>query len=53
MVNIDVMQFEDILSRPDPNEDLPELVDPRLEDNYPLDSVIKVISHSSRQANYG
>ncbi|KAB1201543.1 Chitin elicitor receptor kinase 1 [Morella rubra] len=37
-----VTLFEDILSRPDPNEDLPELVDPRLEDNYPLDSVIKM-----------
>lgn len=37
------MQFEDVLSRPDPKEDLRKLVDPRLGDNYPLDSVSKVI----------
>ncbi|KAB1201544.1 Chitin elicitor receptor kinase 1 [Morella rubra] len=42
VVNIDVMQFEDILSRPDPDVDLPGLVDPRLEDNYPLHSVCKM-----------
>lgn len=42
MVNL--FQFEDVLSQPDPREDLEKLVDPRLGDNYPLDSVLKVIS---------
>ncbi|KAJ7946331.1 putative Receptor protein kinase [Quillaja saponaria] len=37
-----VALFEDVLSEPDPREDLPKLVDPRLGDNYPLDSVLKM-----------
>jgi hypothetical protein len=36
------MQFEGVLSQPDPTEDLRKLVDPRLGDNYPVDSVRKV-----------
>ena len=36
------MQFEGVLSQPDPTEDLCKLVDPRLGDNYPIDSVRKV-----------
>ena len=39
-----VMQFEGILNQPDPTEDLQKLVDPRIEDNYPIDSVRKVSS---------
>ncbi|XP_031260054.1 calcium permeable stress-gated cation channel 1-like [Pistacia vera] len=34
--------FEDVLSQPDPREDLEKLVDPRLGDNYPFDSVLKM-----------
>ena len=41
-----MMQFEDVLSQPDPEEDLHKLVDPRFGDDYPFDSVQKVISHS-------
>ncbi|XP_057786498.1 chitin elicitor receptor kinase 1-like [Salvia miltiorrhiza] len=37
-----VALFEDVLSQPDPTEDLKKLIDPRLGDNYPLDSVLKV-----------
>ncbi|XP_015574289.1 lysM domain receptor-like kinase 3 isoform X1 [Ricinus communis] len=37
-----VALFEDVLSQPDSNEDLCKLVDPRLGDNYPLDSVHKM-----------
>ncbi|KAG9159900.1 hypothetical protein Leryth_005658 [Lithospermum erythrorhizon] len=37
-----VALFEDVLSKPDSKEDLRQLVDPRLEDNYPLDSVYKL-----------
>lgn len=36
------MQFEEVLGLSDPKEDLRQLVDPRLGDNYPLDSVFKV-----------
>lgn len=39
-----VLQFEDVLNQPDAKEDLRKLVDPLLEDNYPIDSVHKVIS---------
>lgn len=35
-------QFEEVLNLPDPIEDLRKLVDPRLGDNCPLDSVLKV-----------
>ncbi|OVA03425.1 Protein kinase domain [Macleaya cordata] len=34
--------FEDVLNQPDPREELCKLVDPRLGDNYPLDSVFKM-----------
>ncbi|OVA09750.1 Protein kinase domain [Macleaya cordata] len=34
--------FEDVLNRPDPRDDLRMLVDPKLGDNYPLDSVLKM-----------
>ncbi|KAJ0018826.1 hypothetical protein Pint_09815 [Pistacia integerrima] len=37
-----VALFEDVLSQPDPREDLEKLVDPRLGDNYPFDSVLKM-----------
>nr|AWI66667.1 lysine motif-containing receptor-like kinase 1-1 protein [Vitis vinifera]WBP50028.1 LysM receptor-like kinase 1-1 [Vitis vinifera] len=37
-----VALFEDVLNKPDPREDLRRLVDARLEDNYPLDSVRKM-----------
>jgi chitin elicitor receptor kinase 1 len=37
-----VALFEAALSRPDPREDLYKLVDPRLGDNYPLDSIYKM-----------
>jgi len=35
---VDLLQFEDVLRQPDPRENLPKLVDPRLGDDYPLDS---------------
>ncbi|KAF7145080.1 hypothetical protein RHSIM_Rhsim04G0052000 [Rhododendron simsii] len=34
--------FEEALNKPDPREDLCKLIDPRLGDNYPLDSVLKM-----------
>ncbi|KAI8558265.1 hypothetical protein RHMOL_Rhmol04G0077200 [Rhododendron molle] len=34
--------FEEALDKPDPRDDLCKLVDPRLGDNYPLDSVCEV-----------
>ncbi|XP_015578589.2 lysM domain receptor-like kinase 3 isoform X1 [Ricinus communis] len=37
-----VALFEDVLNQPDPKEDVRKLVDPRLGDNYPLDSVRKM-----------
>ncbi|XP_061340784.1 chitin elicitor receptor kinase 1-like [Gastrolobium bilobum] len=37
-----VALFEEILDQPDPKEDLRKLVDPRLGDNYSLDSVFKI-----------
>ncbi|KAI4331038.1 hypothetical protein MLD38_029267 [Melastoma candidum] len=37
-----VALFEEVLSRPDPKDDLCKLIDPRLGDNYPLDSVLKM-----------
>lgn len=36
------LQFEEVLNQQNPEENLRELVDPRLGDNYPLDSVYKV-----------
>lgn len=37
-----VALFEDVINQPDPRDDLCKLVDPRLEDNYPIDSVRKM-----------
>ncbi|PKA47588.1 Chitin elicitor receptor kinase 1 [Apostasia shenzhenica] len=37
-----VSLFEDSLSQPDAREKLKKLVDPRLGDNYPIDSVLKM-----------
>ncbi|KAL0311249.1 UNVERIFIED_CONTAM: Chitin elicitor receptor kinase [Sesamum angustifolium] len=37
-----VALFEEVLSKPDPTEELRKLVDPRLGDKYPLDSVQKM-----------
>ncbi|KAF8391587.1 hypothetical protein HHK36_023893 [Tetracentron sinense] len=37
-----VAMFEDVLSQPDPREDLCKLADPRLGDNYPFDSLRKL-----------
>ncbi|KAI3412699.1 Protein kinase domain-containing protein [Psidium guajava] len=37
-----VALFEEVLNQPDPKEDLCKLVDPRLGENYPLDSVRKM-----------
>ncbi|KAJ4975342.1 hypothetical protein NE237_000448 [Protea cynaroides] len=37
-----VSLFDEALSQPDPREGLGKLVDPRLGDNYPLDSVLKM-----------
>lgn len=37
-----VALFEEVLNQPDPSDDLRNLVDPRLGDNYPLDSVRKM-----------
>ncbi|KAI7728431.1 hypothetical protein M8C21_000915 [Ambrosia artemisiifolia] len=37
-----VAMFEEVLSQPDPKADLIKMVDPRLGDNYPLDSVRKM-----------
>ncbi|XP_058210626.1 lysM domain receptor-like kinase 3 [Rhododendron vialii] len=37
-----VALFEEVLNQPDPREDLSKLVDPRLGDSYPIDSVRKL-----------
>ncbi|KAI5570189.1 hypothetical protein BDE02_11G009600 [Populus trichocarpa] len=37
-----VALFEEVLGQPDPRENLPKLVDARLGDDYPLDSVCKM-----------
>ncbi|KAL3509846.1 hypothetical protein ACH5RR_029247 [Cinchona calisaya] len=37
-----VALFEEVLSQPDPDDDLRQLVDPRLGDSYPLESVRKM-----------
>lgn len=37
-----VALFDEVLSQPDPREDIRKLVDPGLGDNYPLDSVRKM-----------
>jgi hypothetical protein len=37
-----VLQFEEALNQIDPLEGIRKLVDPRLKDNYPMDSVLKV-----------
>jgi len=43
------MQFEEVLGLSDPKEDLRQLVDPKLGDNYPLDSVFKVGNQFSQK----
>jgi len=40
------MQFEEVLGLSEPKEDLGKLVDPRLGENYPIDSVFKVLPTS-------
>nr|CDH30698.1 putative LysM domain containing receptor kinase [Cercis chinensis] len=37
-----VALFDEVLNQPDPTEDLRKVVDPRLGDNYPIDSVLKM-----------
>ncbi|KAK1431130.1 hypothetical protein QVD17_14390 [Tagetes erecta] len=37
-----VALFEEVLSQPDPKDDLVKMIDPRLGENYPLDSVRKM-----------
>nr|AIT39749.1 chitin elicitor receptor kinase 1 [Chrysanthemum boreale] len=37
-----VALFEEVLSQPDPKDDLIKIIDPRMGDNYPLDSVRKM-----------
>ncbi|KAI9095346.1 hypothetical protein K1719_026380 [Acacia pycnantha] len=37
-----VTMFHEVLNQPDPSEDLRKLVDPRLGDDYPIDSVLKM-----------
>lgn len=37
-----VALFEEVLNQPEPDEDLRQLIDPRLGDDYPLDSVRKM-----------
>jgi uncharacterized membrane protein len=36
------LQFAEALNQIDPLEGIRKLVDPRLKDNYPMDSVLKV-----------
>lgn len=47
--NCFVLQFEEALHQMDPLEGLRKLVDPRLKENYPIDSVLKVGSIFSLQ----
>lgn len=37
-----VIQFEEVMNQPDPSTDIRKLVDPRLGEDYPIDSVCKV-----------
>ncbi|GJR92250.1 chitin elicitor receptor kinase [Tanacetum coccineum] len=37
-----VALFDEVLSQPDPKDDLIKIIDPRMGDNYPLDSVRKM-----------
>lgn len=37
-----IIQFEEVMNQPDPSTDLRKLVDPRLGEDYPIDSVCKV-----------
>ncbi|KAA8524730.1 hypothetical protein F0562_011153 [Nyssa sinensis] len=48
-----VAMFDEVLSQPDPKDDLCKLVDPQLGDNYPLDSVQKMaqLAKASTQEN--
>lgn len=42
-MHVGFLKFEEVLRQPDPREDLQRLVDPRLGDDYPIDSVRKVM----------
>ncbi|KAJ7964818.1 putative Receptor protein kinase [Quillaja saponaria] len=48
-----VAMFEGVLNQSNPTEDLRKLVDPRLRDNYPIDSVSQgdIISYRNSCAN--
>lgn len=50
---VNLFQFEDALSQSDPGEDLRKLVDPRLGDNYSLDSILKVMFFMSGFREFG
>lgn len=39
-----IMQFEEVFKETDKEEAFRKIIDPRLGDNYPFDSVYKVIS---------
>ncbi|KAI3828051.1 hypothetical protein L1987_02145 [Smallanthus sonchifolius] len=40
--NLDNLQFDEVLSQADPKDDLVKMIDPRLGDNYPFDSMHKM-----------
>lgn len=42
-MHVGFLQFEEVLDQPHPREDLQRLVDPSLGDDYPINSVRKVI----------
>lgn len=44
------LQFEEALSEPDPKEGLRKLIDPRLGEDYPIDSVLKVRIYKQLEA---
>ncbi|XP_038985860.1 chitin elicitor receptor kinase 1-like isoform X2 [Phoenix dactylifera] len=48
-----VALFEDALDQPDPKEDLRKLIDPKLGESYPIDSVLKMaqLARACTQAN--
>ncbi|RZC44083.1 hypothetical protein C5167_037033 [Papaver somniferum] len=51
MVSVVVIQFEEVLNQPGSDEDLCKLVDPRLGDDYPSDSVRKLAQLACTQEN--
>lgn len=44
-----IEQFEDTFNQPDPQECLRKLVDPRIGDDYPIESVRKVMNRLINQ----